>query len=83
MLVLLGHLMQSMDSGEIIPKEGFNNWFNQTVYYFHVPLFFIYSDYFHQKLSRIDSGPDWFKNVLRKLLNLGVPYVSFTIAVFS
>ena len=56
------------------------NWFNQTVYYFHVPLLFICSGYLHKKLPRIDSGSDWFKNVLRKLLNLGDPYVAFTIA---
>lgn len=81
-LVLLGHLMQSMASGGIIPSEGFYTWFNQTVYYFHVPLFFICSGYLHQKLTRINNGADWFKNVLRKLLNLGIPYVTFTIAVW-
>lgn len=81
-LVLLGHLMQSMASGGIIPTEGGYTWFNRTVYYFHVPLFFICSGYLHQKLTRIDNGTDWFRNVLRKLLNLGIPYIAFTIAVW-
>ncbi len=81
-LVLLGHLMQSMASGGIIPAEGFYTWFNQTVYYFHVPLFFICSGYLHQKLTRINNGADWFKNVLRKLQNLGIPYAAFTMAVW-
>ena len=39
MLVLLGHLMRGMASGGIIPAEGVYTWFDQTVYYFHVPLF--------------------------------------------
>ncbi len=81
-LVLLGHLMQSMVSSEIIPTEGFYRWFNQTVYFFHVPLFFICSGYLHQKLTCISNGTDWFKNVLQKLINLGVPYVVFTVAVW-
>ncbi len=82
LLVLLGHLMQSMASASIIPSDGFYNWFNKTVYHFHVPLFFICSGYLYQKICRIDKFTDWAKNSLKKLLNLGVPYVAFTVAVW-
>lgn len=82
-LVLLGHLMQSMARSGIIWEYGWYAWFNQTVYFFHVPLFFICSGYLHQKLTRINNtGGDWGKNILRKFLNLGVPYVTFTTAVW-
>jgi len=82
MLVLLGHLMRGMASGGIIPAEGVYTWFDQTVYYFHVPLFFICSGYLHQKFNHIDSLDAWLKNILRKFLSLGVPYTAFTFAMW-
>ncbi|MCD8080048.1 MAG: hypothetical protein LUF04_06440, partial [Bacteroides sp.] len=43
MLALFGHLMQSMTSSNIISENGLYEWFEKTIYYFHVPLFFICS----------------------------------------
>ncbi len=54
-LVLLGHLMQSMTTADILPANSLYEYFNKTIYYFHVPLFFICSGYLYQKLSRINS----------------------------
>ena len=39
-LVVLGHFFQSMVKSTIIPDNDLYSWFNKTIYYFHVPLFF-------------------------------------------
>jgi len=48
-LVAVGHFFQSMVSAGIMPQTGVYDWFNTTIYYYHVPLFFICSGYLHQK----------------------------------
>ena len=48
-LVVLGHFFQSMTKSNILPENGLYQWFNTTIYYFHVPLFFICSGYLYQK----------------------------------
>ena len=44
-LVVLGHFFQSMVKADIIADNSLYQWFNTTIYYFHVPLFFICSGY--------------------------------------
>ncbi len=83
LLVVLGHLMQGFVASGILPAEGFFSWFNRTVYCFHVPLFFICSGYLYQKRTQIDSFGAWGKHILQKLLTLGIPYVTFTLAVWA
>ena len=77
-LVVLGHFFQSMVKAEIIADSSLYQWFNTTIYYFHVPLFFICSGYLYQKYSKVDSVNSWFRNVLKKGLALGVPYFTFS-----
>lgn len=77
-LVVLGHFFQSMVKAKIIADSSLYQWFNTTIYYFHVPLFFICSGYLYQKYSRVDSKDSWFRNVLKKGLALGVPYFTFS-----
>ena len=81
-LVVLGHFFQSMTKSNILPENGLYQWFNTTIYYFHVPLFFICSGYLYQKYSRVNSVGNWVKNVLKKALALGVPYATFTTATW-
>lgn len=81
-LVVLGHFFQSMTKSNILPANDLYQWFNQTIYYFHVPLFFICSGYLYQKLSRIEDIHIWGKSVLKKALNLGVPYFTFSFATW-
>lgn len=81
-LVVLGHFYQSMTKAGILPAGDLFLWFNQTIYYFHVPLFFICSGYLYQKLSRVDDIRSWGKNVLKKALNLGIPYFIFSTAIW-
>lgn len=77
-LVVLGHFFQSMVKAGIIADNTLYQWFNTTIYYFHVPLFFICSGYLYQKYSRVDSAIGWIRNVLKKVLTLGIPYFTFS-----
>ena len=81
-LVVLGHFFQSMTKANILPENNLYKWFNTTIYYFHVPLFFICSGYLYQKYSRVNDLISWKKNVAKKALALGVPYVTFTTATW-
>ena len=71
-LVVLGHFFQSMTKANILPKNDLYEWFNTTIYYFHVPLFFICSGYLYQKYSKVNSVGSWYRNVAKKVLALGV-----------
>ena len=81
-LVVLGHFFQSMTKANILPENDLYQWFNTTIYYFHVPLFFICSGYLYQKYSKVSDFINWIKNVIKKALALGVPYVTFTTATW-
>ena len=77
-LVVLGHFFQSMVEASIIKANDLYSWFNITIYYFHVPLFFICSGYLYSKTCEINSLLDWWKNIIKKLIVLGVPYLAFS-----
>ena len=77
-LVVLGHFFQSMVKAHIIPETSLHIWFNTTIYYFHVPLFFICSGYLYQKYSRVYTLQSWKHNILKKLVNLGIPFFLFS-----
>ena len=81
-LVVLGHFFQSMTKASIMPENDLYKWFNTTIYYFHVPLFFICSGYLYQKYSKVSDFTNWKKNVTKKALAFGVPYVTFTTATW-
>ena len=81
-LVVLGHFFQSMVKASIIPDNGLYQWFDTTIYYFHVPLFFICSGYLYQKYSRMDSVDTWKNNVIKKAVALGIPYFVFSFATW-
>lgn len=82
LLVVLGHFFQSMTKANILPENDLYQWFNTTIYYYHVPLFFICSGYLYQKYSKVNSVDSWLKNVKKKALTLGVPYTTFTTATW-
>ena len=81
-LVVLGHFFQSMTKANILPENDLYEWFNTTIYYFHVPLFFICSGYLYQKYSKVNSVGSWRRNVAKKVLALGVQYMTFTTATW-
>lgn len=77
-LVVLGHFIQSMITSGITEVNAFSTWFIDTIYFFHVNLFFIASGYLYQRFSKIDSLKSYGKSILKKLIILGVPYFVFT-----
>lgn len=81
-LVTLGHFLQSMTKAQIVEASFFTQWFDNTVYYFHVPLFFICSGYLYQKCSRVETFRDWGTHVFKKLITLGIPYAVFTLVTW-
>ena len=81
-LVVLGHFFQSMTKANVLPENGLYQWFNTTIYYFHVPLFFICSGYLYQKYSNVNNVGSWCRNVAKKVLALGGPYATFTTATW-
>lgn len=81
-LVVLGHFFQSMVKSDIIPETHLYSWFNQTIYYFHVPLFFICSGYLFQKFTSIGNFGEWKDNFLKKFVSLAIPYFVFSLATY-
>lgn len=81
-LVVLGHFFQSMVKADIIRYCSLYKWFNTTIYYFHVPLFFICSGYLYQKYSAVRSFNQWKNSVLKKFFALGIPYFVFSMATW-
>lgn len=75
-LVVLGHFLASVQS--YAPGGVLYEWFHKAIYYFHVPLFFICSGYLYQKYSQIDDIKSYLKNISKKALALGIPYVTFS-----
>lgn len=64
-LVTLGHFFQSMLSADIMQSNDVYEWFNQTIYMFHVPLFFLCSGYLYQKHTKIKNIVSWRNNVIK------------------
>lgn len=80
MLVVIGHLYMSMEAGGWISRDTFYYCFPiQTVYTFHVPLFFVCSGYLYQHKKIDYSVYSHINNIKNKALNLGVPYLVFTL----
>ena len=77
-LVVLGHFFQSMVKANILLETDLYKWFNTTIYYFHVPLFFICSGYLYQKYSKVNNLKSWINNIKKKGLVLGIPYFAFS-----
>ena len=71
-LVVLGHFFQSMTKASILPENDLYEWFETTIYYFHVPLFFICSGYLYQKYSKVNSISIRCKNVVKKVFSSNV-----------
>lgn len=78
-LVVLGHTFSGLVQAGILKDGVLFNLFIQAVYTFHVPLFFVCSGFLYQKSNRVHTAKSWGTNALNKLLNLGVPYVVFTV----
>lgn len=54
-LIELGYFFQSMIEVEIFPENNLYEWFEATIYFIHVPLFFICIGYLYQQYSKVSS----------------------------
>lgn len=81
-LVVLGHFFQSMVKSSIVPQNDLYLWFNQTIYFFHVALFFIASGYLYQKNSAKKDTHSHFHFCMRKMIDLGIPYFVFSFLTY-
>lgn len=70
-LVAVGHFFQSMTGSGILSSNGLLAWFDRTIYYFHVPLFFICSGYLYQKISCVRTVSAWKKSCIKEIINTG------------
>lgn len=82
-LVALGHFFHSIVDANILPESEMYKWFYQTIYCFHVPLFFICSGYLFQKFSKVVSIKSWGENIINKALALGIPYFIFSVITWA
>lgn len=81
-LVALGHLLQGLvKSGIMGVSIGFQA-FNQIIYCFHVPLFFICSGFLYQHLTEKQNLADFGKGILKRLIAYGVPYFVFSLITY-
>lgn len=79
-LVALGHLyMSMMVIGFISPESVYYSLIIQTVYSFHVPLFFVCSGYLYQLKKSEYSFKEHVSIIKSKALNIGIPYFAFSI----
>lgn len=76
-LVVLGHMFQSFIEPGIMAENHSYTFFIQTIYTFHVPLFFICSGFLYQKYSKIDSFKSYLRHIEKKFISLGIPYILF------
>lgn len=80
LLVVIGHLYMSMMAGGWIDKHNLLYcWSIQTIYTFHVPLFFVCSGFLYQ----ISVSDKWgikkhIESIKKKAIVLGVPYLTFS-----
>lgn len=80
LLVVFGHVLLGLvRSGTYVKYNNDMRYVLELIYAFHMPVFFALSGYFFKALNNIK---DFKELISKKLLALGVPYVSFSIIMF-
>lgn len=83
-LVVFGHLYMSlMVGGWLLEDAVYYCLPIQTIYTFHVPLFFVCSGFLYQYKIGDYTIKSHIKNIKNKILNLGIPYITFTIITLT
>lgn len=78
-LVAAGHGFQGLVAAGLMDASRPWAWFNDSIYCFHVQLFFLCSGYLWQRYGRSSGMPEHARAALGKIWLLGVPYVFFTV----
>lgn len=81
-LVVFGHVVTNGITSNLIDKESTASLLTNTIYLFHMPLFFFISGYLF-KLKDEFVFFDNYRNCLKKILSLFVPYTVFSFIYFG
>ncbi len=80
-LIVAGHLLVGLDYAGIVAPDGIHGYFVRAMYFFHVQTFFFCSGFLYQKRGKKGLAAHG-KNILKKLVELGIPYAAFTTVSF-
>ena len=79
-LVVLGHVFLGFfQSKSFIESKNLIFILTQSMYIFHIPVFFLLSGYLFKPLN---SWKEFFNEVIKKLIILGIPYVFYSVTQF-
>lgn len=76
-LVVLGHLLQSLQISNIDLHQDITTFIIWFIYLFHMPLFMCMSGYLYLKTKKEFSWEEYKKFEFKKFINLAVPYFTF------
>ncbi len=76
-LVVIGHLLQGLNTAEISWNNTLYRYVNTYLYLFHMPLFMFLSGYLYKKTAIITNAKEYIKFIKKKVINLGIPFVTF------
>ena len=83
LLVVTGHLLQSLLKSNIDPIPDITTFINWFIYLFHMPLFMCISGMLYFKNSKITNIKEYKEFEMKKIINLIIPYVTFYIIYFA
>ena len=80
LLVVFGHVLSSYIVADMF-KEHYvaMRYMFETIYSFHMPLYFLLSGYLYSKIEKTDTITDYKNLIIKKVIGLGIPYVIFSI----
>ncbi len=78
-LVVVGHLIQSLQKANIDTYNHITSFINYLIYLFHMPLFMCVSGFLYCKYSSRYSINEYRKFIVKKFFNLAIPYFTFYI----
>lgn len=76
-LVVLGHLIQSLQKSNIDTHTNITSFINWFIYLFHMPLFMCMSGFLYCKTKKEFSWKTYKQFEIKKIINLAVPYFTF------
>lgn len=79
-LVVFGHVIDSYFGKSLFTQYNpYLKYIRFTIYSFHMPLFFMLSGYLYYKLDTVQDFRQYTRLILKKVCNLGIPYIVFSL----
>lgn len=78
-LVVYCHVVRGILNAKIVNSNIILDYLDYAIYLFHMPLFFMVSGYFYKKSGKIENIKEYFKFIGKKIINLGIPYIIFSV----